>query len=225
MTESNNFILSNNRYSANSPNNNISPIETMKIKNNRIINIGVCTKFYFYILGSALFKFFHLMILGSQENMIALFGFSPIIFSYNSIQNINTYLSYIIFGTIFHFYFKGKNKDKDKLIINNLSLKHDLLINQDNKNFYIQIILTCLGFATYSEFQNLLFSNGYHPLDYWTFEIIFTFFFMRKYFEFGIYKHHKCSIFSAFFICTILLFIASFLPDTNIGNQYQFVKK
>ena len=47
---------------------------------------------------------------------------------------------------------------------------------------------------------------------------------LRKYFEFGIYKHHKCSIFSAFFICTILLFIASFLPDTNIGNQYQFVK-
>ena len=174
----------------------------MKINNNRIINIGVCTKFYFYILGSALFKFFHLMILGSQKNMIALFGFSPIIFSYNSIQNIFTYLSYIIY----------------------LSLKQGLLINQDNKNFYLQIILTCLGFATYSEFQNLLFSNGYHPLDYWTFEIIFTFFFMRKYFEFGIYKHHKCSIFSAFFIYTILLFIASFLPATNIGNQYQFVK-
>ena len=177
MTESYNFISSNYRYSINSPNNNIRPFETMKIKNNRIINIGVCTKFYFYILGSALFKFFHLMILGSQKNMIALFGFSPIIFSYNSIQNIYTYLSYIIY----------------------LSLKQDLLINQDNKNFYIQIILTCLGFATYSEFQNLLFSNGYHPLDYWTFEIIFTFFFMRKYFEFGIYEHHKCLLYTFYF--------------------------
>ena len=89
------------------------------------------------------------MILGSQENTIALFGFSPIIFSYNSIQNIYTYLSYIIFETIFHFYFKGKNRDKDKLIINNLSLKQELIINQDNKKFYRQIVLTCLGFTAY----------------------------------------------------------------------------
>ena len=67
---------------------NIYGFEGMRIKNNRLINIGYCTKFYFYILGSALFKFFFVMILGSQENTTALFSFSPILFSYNSIQSL-----------------------------------------------------------------------------------------------------------------------------------------
>ena len=55
------------------------------------------------------------MILGSQENTTALFSFSPILFSYNSIQSLYTYLSYTVFGTIFHFCFKGKDDAKNKI--------------------------------------------------------------------------------------------------------------
>ena len=65
-------------YSINSLEDNNNGFEGMRAKNNRLINIGYCTKFYFYILGSALFKFFFVMILGSQENTTALFSFSPI---------------------------------------------------------------------------------------------------------------------------------------------------
>ena len=40
------------------------------------------------------------MILGDINNNIGLFGFAPILSSYNSMQSIYTYLSYIIFGII-----------------------------------------------------------------------------------------------------------------------------
>ena len=139
---------------------------------------------------------FYTMILGSKENTIALFSFSPILFSYNSIQSLYTYLSYIIFGTIFHFCFRGKDKDKIKYKIINLSLKPEFQLKKETKKVKFQIFLTYFCFVTYSEFQTLLYSNGFDSLSYWTFEIIFTFIFMRKYFEIGFYKHHKCSMFS-----------------------------
>jgi hypothetical protein len=49
---------------------------------------------------------------------------------------------------------------------------------------------------------------------------------MKKYFEFDIYRHHKCSIISIIIICTILLFIATFLPnfDSKMESQYEYVK-
>ena len=97
MADLNILCQLNNKYSTNSPSEYISKPETRILKKNKLVNIGFCTKFYFYILGSALFKFFYVMILGSQENTIALFRFSPILFNYNSIQSVYTYLSYIFF--------------------------------------------------------------------------------------------------------------------------------
>ena len=224
MADLNILCQLNNKYSTNSPSEYISKPETRILKKNTLINIGFCTKFYFYIFGSALFKFFYVMILGSQENTIALFRFSPILFNYNSIQSVYTYLSYIFFGIIFHFCFKGKDKNKNKYMINNLNLKRELKINQNKKKINLQLFLTCFCFATYSEFQTLLYSNGYDSLDYWTFEIIFTFIFMRKYFEIGFYKHHKYSMFSTIVISTSFLFAATFFPTSYMDNQYQYVK-
>ena len=194
------------------------------VKKKRLISIGLCTKYYFYILGSALFKLFYTMILGSKENTIALFSFSPTLFSYNSIQSLYTYLSYIIFGTIFHFCFRGKDKDKIKYKIINLSLKPEFQLKKETKKVKFQIFLTYFCFVTYSEFQTLLYSNGFDSLSYWTFEIIFTFIFMRKYFEIGFYKHHKCSMFSTIILSTTFLFIATFFPTSNMSNQYEYVK-
>ena len=217
-------------YSINSLEDNNNGFEGMRAKNNRLINIGYCTKFYFYILGSALFKFFFVMILGSQENTTALFSFSPILFSYNSIQSLYTYLSYTFFGTIFYFCFKGKDdaknkKDDTKNKINSSNPKLELKIKKEVKKVNLQIFFTCFGFAAYSEIQTVLYSNGFDSLDYWTFELIFTFFFMRKYFEIGFYNHHKCSMFSTIILCTTFLFIATFFPTAYMeNNQYQYVK-
>ena len=47
---------------------------------------------------------------------------------------------------------------------------------------------------------------------------------MRKYFEIGFYKHHKCSMFSTIILSTTFLFIATFFPTSNMSNQYEYVK-
>ena len=47
---------------------------------------------------------------------------------------------------------------------------------------------------------------------------------MRKYFEIGFYKHHKCSMFSTIVISTSFLFAATFFPTSYMDNQYQYVK-
>ena len=75
-----------------------------KIKNNKLISLGKCSKFYLYILGSAGFKSLSLILLGNKDKNKGLFGFSPILSSHQSIQRIFTYLSFIIFGIILYFY-------------------------------------------------------------------------------------------------------------------------
>ena len=201
-----------------------SRYETNTAKKIKLISIGLCSKFYFYILGSALFKFISLMILGDKETNFGLFGFAPVLTSYNSMQNIYTYLGYIIFGIIFHFWFKGKEK-KNNLFFEALITIHKKMMNQDKNKTNFQIFLVCFCFATYKEIQNLLYSFGYEPLDYWTFEIIFTFLLMKKYFEVDIYKHHLCTIIMISIICSFLIFIASFFPSSKEGNQYDLVKE
>ena len=98
-------------------------------------------------------------------------------------------------------------------------------VNQDKKGTNLKFFLACIGFTIYNEIQIFLYSNGYHALDFWTFELVFTFLLMKKYFEVDIYRHHKCSIIFIIIICSILLFIATFLPNDNMENQYQYVEK
>ena len=198
--------------------------EPSKEKNIKLISIGNCSKFYFYILGSALFKFCSIIILTEIGNNNGLFGFVPILSFYGSMQSIYTYLSYIIFGTIFQFCSKRKDRDENKY--NTLNTIHIKIINRYKNKTNLKFILTCFSFTIYSEIQNLLFSFGYDSLDFWTFELIFVFILMKKYFEFDIYRHHKCSIISIIIICTILLFIATFLPnfDSKMESQYEYVK-
>ena len=214
----------NTDYSLDISDDNIQDEKSIKIKNNKLISIGFCSKFYFYILGSALFKFISLFILGDKDNNIGLFGFAPILSSYTSVQSIFIYLGYIIIGIIFYFRKKKEKKENNILFLEALSSLYNKIINQDKNKTYFQIFFVCFGFAIY-EIQNLFYILGYEPLDYWTFEIIFTFIFMKKYFEIDIYIHHKCSIISIFIITTALLFIASFFPCSSEGTQYESVEK
>ena len=76
-----------------------------------IISLGKCARNYLYILGSPLFKFFSLLLLGDKnisfnENNdgIGLFGFCPTLFSSNFMQSILIYFGYIVFGIIFFFF-------------------------------------------------------------------------------------------------------------------------
>ena len=227
MNEGNNVNKINNQYTQyaiETTFTNVSEKVSSEVKNKSLISIGNCYKFYFYILGSAFFKVLSLMILGDKDSNFGLFGFSPILSSYNSMQSIYTYLGYIIFGIITYLCFNSKEKKK-YYFLETLSFVKEKMKNQDKNKTKFQIFFVCFCFAIYKETQNLLFYFGYQPLDYWTFEVIFTFLLMKKYFEVDIYKHHICSIIMISIICTFLLFAASFFPNSNEGNQYEFVEE
>jgi len=222
----NEFKKFNTEYTFDTSDNNNNTYDGLFLepKNNKLITIGNWSKFYYYILGSALFKFLYLMILGDKTNNIGLFGFSPILSSYNSMQSIYTYLGYIIFGIISYFFFDKKEKRNKIISLETLEFIYDKMQNQDKYKTYFQIFLACLCFIIYKEVQNLFYYFGYEPLDYWSFEIIFTFLFMKRYFVIDIYIHHKCSIYFNSILCTTLLFVASFFPYSEEGNQYKSVE-
>ena len=79
-------------------------------KKRKLITLGKCSRFNLYILGSSAFKFLSLFILGDKGKNIGLFGFSPILYNYNSMQSLYTYLGYIIIGIIWIFVYKKRKK-------------------------------------------------------------------------------------------------------------------
>ena len=198
-------------------------------KNKKFITIGKCSRFYLFILGSSFSKFFTILMMGNKNKNIGLFGFSPILSSYNNIQSMYTYIGYIIFGLIIFFFSNGKN--------NIFSIKKNqkwLLIHNKNKmtvctpKTFSQVFLVCFCFGFYIEAINILYSLGFQSFNYWTFETLFTFLLMKKYFVVDIYRHHKCSIIFIFVTSTTCLLIASFLPNSSYKgekNSYQYIEE
>ena len=190
-------------------------------KNKKLITIGKCSRFYLYILGSSLCKFLSSMILGFKDKDMGLFGFSPVLYSYNSIQFLYTYIGYIIFGILIHFFFNTKKKkyaNKTMEIV--IKKNQKLIINPRKTN--LQLFLVCFCFTVYLELHKLLYNLGFQSLHFWTFETVFTFWLMKKYFVVDIYKHHKYSIIFIFLLSTIFLIISSLIPSEESGlNAYQ----
>ena len=95
-----------------------------------------------------------------------------------------------------------------------------LIINPRKTN--LQLFLVCFCFTVYLELHKLLYNLGFQSLHFWTFETIFTFWLMKKYFVVDIYKHHKYSIIFIFLMSTIFLIISSLIPSEESGlNAYQ----
>ena len=195
-------------------------------KRKKLITIGECSRFYLYLLGATICQLISILILGGLKNNVGLFGFSPILNSYISVQSIYTYIGYIIFSLIFRSVSKSNErqvnpKKKTHLIYNDFS-------KPNYKKLYFHIFLVSFCFGFYEESLNILYSLGFQLLNYWTFETIFTFLLIRKFFEFAIYKHHKCSIYFIVITCSIFLLIASLLPETSGEeelNTYQYINK
>ena len=194
-------------------------------KRKKLITLGECSKFYFYILGYFACQFVSIFILGDLEN-IGLFGFYPILNSYNIMQSIYIYIGFIIFGIIHYFCFSEKkilkkNNNKNDLIY------EDALLSNYSKKTYFQYFLVCFCFGLYLEIQNLLYSVGFQNLDFWSFETIFTFFLMKKYYPYYIYRHHKLSIIFISITCTTFILICSLLTESSSEgelNTYQKVE-
>ena len=219
MDERKNF---NSIYSLDT--NYISEKDSFDIKPIKLISVGKCSKYYLYILGSVVFKFFSTIIITKTNNNEGLFGFAPILSSYDTMKSIYTYLGYIIFGIILQFCSRGKDKNKLYQKMNTLNIINKKLINQDKKKTNFLIFLTCLSFAIYNDIETFLYTRGYRCLNYWSLEMVFTFLLMKRYFEVYIYRHHICSIIFNIITSSIFLLISSFFRYKNANNQYEFVE-
>ena len=101
----------------------------------------------------------------------------------------------------------------------------NLIKIQKKTKFYI--FLVCFCFIFYTETESLLYSLGFHLLNYWTFETIFSFLLMKKYFVFNFQRHHKCCLIFIIVSCSVCIFVASFLPNSlTLGlNSYEVIKE
>ena len=192
------------------------------LKNKKLITIGECSRFYFLLLGATICKLISIFILSGLKNNVGIFGFSPILNSYSIMQSIYTYIGYIFFGFIFRFI--GKRKKRINRRASKSSLIHKNLSSPNYKRIYFQIFLVSFCFGFYSEILNILYGQGFHSLNYWTFETVFTFILMKKYFEIDIYIHQKCSIYFIVITSSIFLLIASLMPDSSGLNTYQTIE-
>lgn len=192
--------------------------ESAKIQNKKLISLGKCSKFYLYILGSALFKLLSLILLGNSDKNIGLFSFSPFLSSYSSMQSIYTYSSCIIFGIIQYFY---SRKNKTNIKNETTFFIHDKILKQKKGKTKLFLFFTCFFFSFYKEIHTIINILGFNDLNFWAFEKLFTFLLMRRYFKLDIHKHHICSITVIFIICLILQIIYVFLPNSNGKNFFE----
>ena len=205
---------------------NYNKIQKIK-KKKKLITIGECSKFYWYILGAALCQLFSIFILGGLE-IIGLLSNNPVLNSFSIMKSIYTFIGFIIFGTMHYFCFRGKKRLNEENDENILNYNENLLMHK-SKNTYIQIFLVCFCYGLYLEIQNLLYNLGLEPLNIWTFSNMFTFLLLKKYYPFDIYNHHKLSIIFISITSSTFIFISSFLRDSSSKeeelNTYQKVEK
>ena len=190
----------------------------------KLITIGICSRFYLFIIYSGIFKMLSMILLGSSnkkysEDGIGLFGFSPNLVKFSFMQSIYKYLGFIIFGIIFHFFKSvGKAEKKIKINVNNLKNHYSLIYTTKNKyvsKYTIKmLLLTTVSFIFFTEVKKFLYKYGLQFSNFWTIEILWTYYFVKKYFVVDYYKHHKFAIIFIISSGSIFLLAASFLPNS-----------
>ena len=197
--------------------------ESITKRRKKLITIGKCSHFYLYVLGTGISKIFSLLILGTNnsklENGVGFFGFCPVLSGYSFMQSFYTYIGYIIFGVIFFFKLFKKKQYTGGTKGNNLIYNN---IGNSLKNIWskIKLGLNCFVFALHSEIKKYLYGSGFQFFNFWTLEIVFILYLMRKYFKMDFYIHHKVSIIFILSTVSATLFVASFLPS-NISGEFE----
>ena len=205
--------------------------ESITKRRKKLITIGKCSHFYLYVLGTGISKIFSLLILGTNnsklENGFGFFGFCPVLSGYSFMQSFYTYIGYIIFGVIFFFKLFKKKQYTGGTKGNNLIYNN---IGNSLKNIWskIKLGLNCFVFALHSEIKKYLYGSGFQFFNFWTFDFVFMLYFMKKYFVIDSFRHHKCAIIFLISSVSIVLLIASFLPNSlfgdNSGNSYDKIQ-
>lgn len=197
-----------------------------------IIGLGNCSKYYLYILGNAIARCIRDSLLDLKvdgtNGGIGLFNFSPILNDHPLIQSFYKYISLFLGGIIVLKILEKKVKNKeveiqeDEKPKKNIKNKELLGLLIHNKRYslskeipYFMLFLVCLLFVFHDELIKFLYLLNLKGLDFWTFDILFILYFMKKSFPVNLYKHQLYSILFIIITNTIPLVISSFLPYTN----------
>ena len=182
-----------------------------------IIGFGKCSYFYFYILGSFLFK--NLKTFFSKPNDILIMN------GHRLVKSIYKYFGYIIFGFLFKFILnrnlksQKQNEDNEKKS-NDLIFYNALDLGYSNKSFFLFIII-CFLYIIYQESVEAFMFFRLKTLLFWTAHLAFMFLFMYCYFPENIYKHQQFSIILVIIVDSILIVFATFLKNRDDKNIYQ----
>ena len=191
-----------------------------------VIGCGSCSKYYLYILGTAVFKCLRDCMFGfntiNPNSKIGLFGFIPALSNHFLVQSLYRYLSFVL-GGAFVVYFLYKHFEEKTIIKKtgkNEELKFKGLIHNKKKNIsekpiISQIIKVCLIYWVHAELSRIMYFFDFSGLDFWIADVVFVLIFMNKNFVINYYKHQKYSMAFIIISITTLLLISSFLPFTN----------
>ena len=210
----------------------------MKICN--YISIGLCSKYFLFILGICLFKFLKQSLFNFFQiyppSASGMFGFLPVLYGHFVISSIYTYVGYIIFSLLI-FFISKKNayQTYESNILKKKARTYDTYLPKArtaslyaNKITFKKIIKTmgaCAILVFQTDFSKIMYLYDISLFNIWTFYIIFILFFMKKYFIIEIFKHQKYSMYFVIIVCTILLMISTFIPynESSELNAYQKV--
>ena len=190
------------------------------------IGFGGCSKYYLYILGTVIFKCLRDCIFGfniiNPESKIGLFGFVPELSNHYLIQSLYKYLSFIIGGALFIYILKKEStNESDNIFIKekeNLEYKGLIYNSKDDISpmaSFSQILKVGLIYCLHAELSRIMYLFDFGGLDIWTIDVIFILIFMHTNFIITFAKHQKYSMAFIIISVTILLFISSFLPNSN----------
>ena len=192
------------------------------------IGFGECSKYYYYIVGTVIFKCLRDCMFGfnniNPESEIGLFGFIPKLSHHHLIQSLYRYIGFFLGGALFAYILKKNSageKDQKKNNKQNLKLQKFIYIDRINGEIKINIIdilIVCLIYCIHSELSRIMYLFGFGGLDFWTFDILFIILFMEMYFIIDFYRHQKLSMSFVIILDTILLLVSSFLPYTDHGD-------
>ena len=202
----------------------------------KYISIGSCSRFYFYILGSVIFKFLEIILLGytreKDQKEISIYGFVPILNDFNFSKSLYCYFGCIIFGILFHLISNIKEKSDVENTNKNVVPKgiiHNKAKKKKSKKLHFSIFIFSLLYILHSEIKKVLYNLDFQAFNIWTLDIIFMLIFLKKYFIIDSYKHQKYSIRFIIISGTLLLIASSFLPfkveDGEKINTYSVTKE
>ena len=174
------------------------------------ISFGAFNKYYKYIILYIISNLLYEATFGLKYGSI----YTEIIF----LQKQKNFRLHRLINSIFYYFgiflfslilYKFESNKEVKESNRNDSSKIKLIVykNKNMKKQHYNIILVSFLWVVHEQLVIYYYYFDFSYLDYWTLEILITFFISRKMFNIQIYKHQKFAIFFNSVLCSLFIFL------------------